>query len=529
MILKFKVIEQTLFPYPTNGIPRAGSRDYLQLDFDFCEGTEGYVKTVYFFAENREVEGEGVGNYSSAEVYQGEPITVDAFFAQGDFSISVGLVDGGVSYSTNEVSIPLDPASDIWLQLPPNLEIPAYQQLVQLAQSASASADQAATNAADAISAAEDALQKAEEVHDLAATAGGAASSAASAAEAAEKAAAAAAEEAEEARLLAEDAEQTAITAISMGNHIIRADTSDGVSYVAERSATLPAIAVGSGGTHKGKGTRIVFIPGGKNTVAVPTLCIDDRDIIPIRLRSAANKGDNDQAPDATDDIPVGALMAGVPYAMTFCGKYWLMDSLIGGIGGGKTYVRDTQPEGMKPGDTWVDTSVELEEPVTEAQLEEHVEEAVSGLGPADITDTVNEILYADGNEAVPEEVMTLSLAGQLIARLKSGDFISHGGIGQYNLYWDDAYMMGGIRMRFANYRLDLQYVERVETLFGRMTANGDSGNKVYYVVGGNISAYSITGLAEPTEDSGAANKKYVDDAIAAAFDGIALAEEGSY
>lgn len=194
---------------------------------------------------------------------------------------------------------------------------------------------------------------------------------------AAENTATTAAEDAMRARLLAADAEQTAITAITMGNHVIRASTADGIKYVATKSGTLPAIATGTAGGHKGKGTRIVLVPNGPNTVASPTLKIGNGEVIPIRLRSAANKGENTQAPDATDDVPVGAMMAGVPYAMTFCGKYWLIDSMIGGIGG-KIHVSDTKPEDLKPGDGWVDTSVELEEPVTQGQLEAHVDAAIA-------------------------------------------------------------------------------------------------------------------------------------------------------
>ena len=367
MILKFRVEGQTLFPLPTNDIPREGSRDYLKVDFDFGCGTEAYTKTVYFTAEG---EGENAPA-STAVVYEGEPIQVEDYFAQKSFSLSVGFVLGNRSYTTNEISVPLDPASDVWLNIPPNLDIPAYQQLVQLAQESRDLAQEATEEASGA-------TQLARDAADAAAAVTGTAVSALDKANIAETTSQAAAAGAEEARLLAEDAEQTAITAISMGNHIIRADTSDGVSYVASRSATLPAIAVGSGGTVKGKGTRIVFIPGGKNTVTVPTLCIDDREIIPIRLRSAANKGDNDQTPDATDDIPIGALMAGVPYAMTFCGKYWLIDSLIGGIGGGKIYVSATKPEGLKPGDAWVNTGEELAAPVTQGQMETYVDDAIA-------------------------------------------------------------------------------------------------------------------------------------------------------
>lgn len=345
MILKFRVEGQTLFPLPTNDIPREGSRDYLKVDFDFGCGTEAYTKTVYFTAEE---EGEEAP-FSTAVVYEGEPIRVDDYFAQKSFAISVGFVLGDRSYTTNEVSVPLDPASDVWLNLPPNLDIPAYQQLVQLAQESRDLAHEATEEASGATQLAKDAADAAAAVTETAATALNKATTA-------ETTANTAAENAEEARLLAEDAEQTAITAISMGNHVIRASTADGVSYVAPKSDTLPAIATGTAGGHKGKGTRIVLIPSGPNTVASPTLKVGDGEAIPIRLRSAANKGENAQVPDATDDIPVGALMVGVPYAMTFCGKYWLIDSLIGGVGGGKVFVQPNEPVDAPDGSLWVDT-----------------------------------------------------------------------------------------------------------------------------------------------------------------------------
>lgn len=155
MILKFRVEGQTLFPLPTNDIPREGSRDYLKVDFDFGCGTEAYTKTVYFTAEE---EGEEAP-YSTAVVYEDAPIQVDDYFAQKSFAISVGFVLGERSYTTNEVSVPLDPASDVWLNLPQKPDIPAYQQLVNLAENAAASADSAAKDAADAADAANAALQ----------------------------------------------------------------------------------------------------------------------------------------------------------------------------------------------------------------------------------------------------------------------------------------------------------------------------------------------------------------------------------
>lgn len=65
-----------------------------------------------------------------------------------------------------------------------------------------------------------------------------------------------------------------------MGNQIIYAETSDGISYIASKSNTLPTIATGSGGAHKGKGTQIVFIPDGPNRVTLPTLKIGNGEAI---------------------------------------------------------------------------------------------------------------------------------------------------------------------------------------------------------------------------------------------------------
>ena len=103
-------------------------------------------------------------------------------------------------------------------------------------------------------------------------------------------------------------------------------------SYIATDAGsgcTLPNVQTGSEGTWFGKGRQIVFIPYGQNQTNEPTLQLNDGEVIPIRLRAPKNQGENDDVPDATLPVPVGALMRGVPYTMTFCGKYWLVDSQI--------------------------------------------------------------------------------------------------------------------------------------------------------------------------------------------------------
>lgn len=109
---------------------------------------------------------------------------------------------------------------------------------------------------------------------------------------------------------------------------IARGTTGDSIAYIATGD-DLPTVKAGSSGSHIGKGRQIVFIPDRTNTSIAPTLKLNGSEIIPLRLRAPRNQGSNDQAPDATLPVPVGALISGVPYTLTFCGKYWLIDSMI--------------------------------------------------------------------------------------------------------------------------------------------------------------------------------------------------------
>ena len=116
---------------------------------------------------------------------------------------------------------------------------------------------------------------------------------------------------------------------------IARGQSNDGISYVAtdaDSETVLPVVSVADSVAQisaEGKGRQIVFIPYETNMTNSPTLQINGGQVIPIRMRAPKNHGENDDAPDATLPVPVGALMRGVPYTMTFCGKYWLVDSQI--------------------------------------------------------------------------------------------------------------------------------------------------------------------------------------------------------
>lgn len=116
---------------------------------------------------------------------------------------------------------------------------------------------------------------------------------------------------------------------------IARGTSADGIAYTAtddSSGAVLPTVSVADNANQidaVGKGRQIVFVPMLTNNAVAPTLQLNGGEIIPIRLRAPKNLGSSDQSPDATLPVPAGALMRGVPYTMTFCGKYWLIDSQI--------------------------------------------------------------------------------------------------------------------------------------------------------------------------------------------------------
>ena len=78
-----------------------------------------------------------------------------------------------------------------------------------------------------------------------------------------------------------------------------------------------------------GKGLQIVFIPMKTNTTNSPTLQLNGGEVIKIRKRWYRNNGISESSPHATTNVEVGNLIRGVPYTLTFCGKYWLVDSQI--------------------------------------------------------------------------------------------------------------------------------------------------------------------------------------------------------
>ena len=116
---------------------------------------------------------------------------------------------------------------------------------------------------------------------------------------------------------------------------VARASSGDGIAYTATNQssgALLPTVSSANSVEQisaVGKGRQIVFIPLVKNQNDAPTLQLNGGEIIQIRIRAPKNQGTDDSVPTATLPVSAGALMRGVPYTMTFCGKYWLLDSQI--------------------------------------------------------------------------------------------------------------------------------------------------------------------------------------------------------
>lgn len=110
---------------------------------------------------------------------------------------------------------------------------------------------------------------------------------------------------------------------------IARGDSNGGIAYTATGDDLPVVLATSANHDNSGKGRQIVFIPSAKNADTAPTLQLNGGEIIPIRQRAPQNQGSDDISPDATLPVPAGALMRGVPYTLTFCGKYWLVDSQI--------------------------------------------------------------------------------------------------------------------------------------------------------------------------------------------------------
>ena len=315
MTLDFNVFEQTIEQLPSESIPRNGSRKYLNLRFNLGKDWENLTATAYL---------QHGDNSTPIIVSDGEEVAVpDYYAAQNSFMLMlIGIGSGGVEIPTNILCITLGDAGTGWTSIPADPESPAYAQLVAIAEDARASAEAAALSAQEAANA-KSAYQIAvangfvgTESEWLASLAG------------------ATGPQGPKGETGATGPQgpkgDTGGTSLPVARANVPAGGSDD-AYTAT-GELLPVVSVANSNEQisaVGKGLQIVFIPMKTNTTTSPTLRLNGGEAIPIRMRWYTNQGTNESAPEATTNVEVGSLMRGVPYTLTFCGKYWLVDSQI--------------------------------------------------------------------------------------------------------------------------------------------------------------------------------------------------------
>lgn len=160
----------------------------------------------------------------------------------------------------------------------------------------------------------------------------------------------------------------------------VAAQSLNGFTYVASGDQ-LPTVVPGSSGAHVGKGVQIVFIPDTTNTEPEATLQINNGAAVPIRLRAKTGVATN-----ATLPMEAGSLIRGVPYTMTFCGLYWLLDSYVPLYGGSideeeiQEAINNALQEAKDSGEFDGKTPVKGEDYFTEADKTEFVNDVLSAL-----------------------------------------------------------------------------------------------------------------------------------------------------
>lgn len=295
-------------------------------------------------------------------------------------------------------------------------------------------------------------------------------------------------------------------------------------------------------------GTEIVLLPQSNNQGAA-TLALNGGTAYPLCLRPGWNVTGDDLHPQLTLPLESGMLLRGGEYIFRFDGAAWVLQSYVVQPG---VYVQDEEPAWTEDGSVWIDTDEEPEEAdtVTAEELEEalsiaaqeqkaYVDEAIAqaggsgGAAATDITDQVMEwTLGLDGN--LSGALTMFYIASLVQMQYGPGRYIAFGGTAQFDVYYSEDLLQGQIRAQVQSSSVELSFATGSDE---EVRHNGyvfyvdpyTNKREMLNIVDGQFVAFGVTGLAEPTEDSGAANKKYVDDAIAAALAAIPIAEERSY
>lgn len=349
MTLDFNVFEQTIEQIPSESVPRNGSRKYLKLRFNLGKDWENLTATAYL---------QHGDNSTPIIVRDGEEVAVqDYYAAQSSFMLMlIGIGSGGVEIPTNILCITLGDAGTGWTSIPADPESPAYAQLVAIAEDARASAKAAALSAQEAANA-KSAYQiavangfvgtESEWLESLKGQKGDPGVSARFEIVGADSLAPGATPTVTEiAGSTAQyrlyklgipkgdkgakgDKGETGGTSLPIARAYVPAGPDDVYTATGD---LLPTVSVANNDEQipaVGKGLQIVFIPMIANKTESPKLRLNDGEVIPIRMRWYTNKGTDESVPEATTNVEVGSLMRGVPYTLTFCGKYWLVDSQI--------------------------------------------------------------------------------------------------------------------------------------------------------------------------------------------------------
>ena len=111
MLLKFKVADQNLKAVPTKYEPRKGSKEYLQLEFEFDAAWQSYEKILYLRHKS----------YATPITLTSNVITVPAYYTQQNgFGLSILGLSGDRRIPTNESFIHLGETGDMWSVEPPD-------------------------------------------------------------------------------------------------------------------------------------------------------------------------------------------------------------------------------------------------------------------------------------------------------------------------------------------------------------------------------------------------------------------------
>lgn len=101
----------------------------------------------------------------------------------------------------------------------------------------------------------------------------------------------------------------------------------------------LPEVRPGTNRQHTGKGKVLVFYSTADHHGAAPKLALNDGDPVEIRQRDLSQ---------STVPLQADSLQKGMPYILTFCGKYWLVESSTFGYQAVEDAIREQMRAAVK-------------------------------------------------------------------------------------------------------------------------------------------------------------------------------------